>query len=95
MGRDDSEKRKGSNLPLFSDLVNYLPSGLNTNVFVHGNHKLSKQVQETQKQYAYLSVALFCSLYVFNIGNSVPDDILITHQNCWFNNNNNDNNKDF
>ena len=79
-------------LPTF---VNYLPFGLNPNVFVHGNHKLNKQVQETQKQYAYLSVAPFCSLYVFSIGNSVPDDIVITHQKRWFNNNNNDNNKDF
>ena len=26
------------------------------NVFIHRNHKLSEQVQETQKQYAYLSV---------------------------------------
>ena len=26
------------------------------NLFVHRNHKLNKQVQETQKQYAYLSV---------------------------------------
>ena len=28
--------------------------GLNKNVFIHRNHKLNKQVQETQKQYAYL-----------------------------------------
>ena len=26
------------------------------NVFIHRNHKFNKQVQETQKQYAYLSV---------------------------------------
>ena len=30
--------------------------GLNTILFTHRNHKLNKQVQETQKQYAYLSV---------------------------------------
>jgi len=30
--------------------------GLNEIVFTHRNHKLNKQVQETQKQYAYLSV---------------------------------------
>ena len=30
--------------------------GLNKIVFVHRNHKFNKQVQETQKQYAYLSV---------------------------------------
>ena len=30
--------------------------GLNKILFTHRNHKLNKQVQETQKQYAYLSV---------------------------------------
>ena len=30
--------------------------GLNNILFTHRNHKLNKQVQETQKQYAYLSV---------------------------------------
>ena len=30
--------------------------GLNKILFIHRNHKLNKQVQETQKQYAYLSV---------------------------------------
>ena len=30
--------------------------GLNKILFTHRNHKLTKQVQETQKQYAYLSV---------------------------------------
>ena len=32
------------------------PVGLNKILFTHRNHKLNKQVQETQKQYAYLSV---------------------------------------
>ena len=30
--------------------------GLNNILFTHRNHKLNKQVQETQKQYAYFSV---------------------------------------
>ena len=30
--------------------------GLNKILFIHRNHKLNKYVQETQKQYAYLSV---------------------------------------
>ena len=30
--------------------------GLNKILFTHRNHKLNKQVQETQKQYPYLSV---------------------------------------
>ena len=30
--------------------------GLNNILFTHRNRKLNKQVQETQKQYAYLSV---------------------------------------
>ena len=30
--------------------------GLNKILFIHRNHKLNKQVQATQKQYAYLSV---------------------------------------
>ena len=30
--------------------------GLNKMLFIHRNHKLNIQVQETQKQYAYLSV---------------------------------------
>ena len=30
--------------------------GLNKFLFIHRNHKFSKSVQETQKQYAYLSV---------------------------------------
>ena len=30
--------------------------GLNNILFTHRNHKLNKQVQETQKQYSYLSV---------------------------------------
>ena len=30
--------------------------GLNKILFTHRNRKLNKQVQETQKQYAYLSV---------------------------------------
>ena len=34
----------------------YNTFGLNKNLFTHCNHKLNKQVQETQKQYAYLSV---------------------------------------
>jgi len=33
-----------------------LAFGLNKILFTHRNHKLSKQEQETQKQYAYLSV---------------------------------------
>ena len=32
--------------------------GLNKILFTHRNHKLNKQVQETQKQYAYLSVVV-------------------------------------
>ena len=40
--------------------LSLLPSlslfGLNKILFTHRNHKLNKQVQETQKQYAYLSV---------------------------------------
>ena len=35
-----------------------LAVGLNTILFTHRNHKLNKQVQETQKQYAYLSVVV-------------------------------------
>ena len=35
--------------------------GVKQNVFIHRNHKFNKQVQETQKQYAYLSVI---SLYI-------------------------------
>ena len=30
--------------------------GLNKILFIHRNHKFNKEVQETQKQYAYLSV---------------------------------------
>ena len=33
------------------------------NLFIHRNHKLSKQVQETLKQYAYLSVTFVCSVH--------------------------------
>ena len=44
----------------FSSLLLLLSSssvfGLNKILFTHRNHKLNKQVQETQKQYAYLSV---------------------------------------
>ena len=34
----------------------FVAVGLNKILFTHRNHKLNKQVQETQKQYAYLSV---------------------------------------
>ena len=34
--------------------------GLNQILFIHRNHKLNEQVQETQKQYAYLSVTGSC-----------------------------------
>ena len=30
--------------------------GSNKILFIHSNHQLNKQVQETQKQYVYLSV---------------------------------------
>ena len=36
--------------------MNYFTFGLNKILFIRHNHKLNKQVQETQKQYAYLSV---------------------------------------
>ena len=37
-------------------IMNYFTFGLNKILFIRHNHKLNKQVQETQKQYAYLSV---------------------------------------
>ena len=59
----------------------YTSFGLNKILFTHRNHKLNKQVQETQKQYAYLSVtyiqndnhtdtydskmANYCRLYIY------------------------------
>ena len=39
-----------------SSLPSRLSFGLNNILFTHRNHKLNKQLQETQKQYAYLSV---------------------------------------
>ena len=38
--------------------------GLNKILFTHRNHKLNKQVQETQKQYAYLSVTY---IYIYKM----------------------------
>ena len=53
--------------------------GLNTVLFIHHNQKFNKQIQETQKQYACLSVTyiicthssaqiqkLFCSVFILN-----------------------------
>ena len=47
-----------------------LAFGLNQILFTHRNHKLSKQEQETQKQYAYLSVT-----YIHKM--------TITQTHCW------------
>ena len=51
-------KRKKSKKETEAAMCNLLTDvvGLNKILFTHRNHKLNKQVQETQKQYAYLSV---------------------------------------
>ena len=59
-GRMGQGKRTQAHLPvhttLSSDFILFFFFGLNKILFTHRNHKLNKQVQETQKQYAYLSV---------------------------------------
>ena len=51
---------------MFSFLFVCFVVGLNKIVFVHPNHKFNKQVQETQKQYAYLSVT-YCFVVVLSL----------------------------
>ena len=62
--------------------------------FVHRNHKLIKQVQETQNQYAYLSVIYniaFETVPLFQCSFQLAATNILAEI-CSYNNNNNNNN---